>query len=723
MESRDIQLNKKFMTLFLAVFLLFNMTSDISIAQEKGKVILININRTSLSDLDAIQSLKKEMDKRGYVALMNIKASKGTSDIRSYASIGAGTRSYLNTEDIDFRTLSDENKDIYLRRSAISPKLINNLNMNKLLKANLEGEFDAFPGALGYELKKNNRNIALLGNADTDLDTHREACLIAMDENGQIEKGNISSLNINDNLMPFGIRTDYVKLLEETKKYYKNNDLTVIELGDTYRLDLYKDNLNENAYKIMKESINKNISNYLNEVFKMTKQQDRIYIVSPYPKMEAYKNGYRLSPIVLFEGDGKGLLYSDTTRRVGIIGNIDIAADILNYFDVQPTMMVGKTMHKKEHNNPVDFLLKDYDKIVSTSNIRFPVLYTYAVLEMIIWMLCLIAIFFRSSIPKKSFEILSSILTFTMSIPLVLLIAPLLKLKSEISIISAVVIFLMITYYAIHKFVKEDIYKLIMLSLLVAIGVLIDGATGQNMIKNSLLGYDPIIGARYYGIGNEYMGVLIGSLILSLAGLMEKGKIGKKFASVMMVFAVVILGFPKMGANVGGTITAVFCFLYFVLTLYNIKIDIKKLAFISIAVVGVVAVMAIIDIYFIGSKSHLAGAIEKIASGGPMVILGIIQRKIAMNLKLIGISIWSKVLILGLVVVGTLFYKPFGMLKKLCDMYPYFAKGWSAIIVGTIVGFLVNDSGVISAATGIAYVIIPVLVLVIKNIDKLSQQV
>ncbi|SHH06953.1 hypothetical protein [Tepidibacter thalassicus] len=714
-------MKRKFLVMVLIVVTALNFISNISFSQNKGKVILININRTSISDLKEIDSLNKEMDKRGYIGLMNIRGSNGTSDIKSYATIGSGTRAYLSKGDIDFRTINEENDYIYLRRTGIKGKHINNLNINKLKNDNLKGEYGAFLGALGYEFKNNNLSLAVLGNADTDEQNHREICLIAMDDNGQIEKGNIDDLNIKDDLMPFGIKTDYKKLLGETKKYYKNSDLLIVELGDTYRLDLYKENLNKQTYNKLKQDINKNISGYLNEIFKMVNKEDRVYIISTYPKMQDYKNGYKLSYVILFEGDKKGLLSSATTRRKGIIGNVDIPVDILDYFGINSKLMVGKKIEKILENNNINLLIGDYEKTVSNSKIRVPVLYTYAALEMIVWILTVLALFFKNNIPKNSFKILSSFLKFTMTIPFALLIAPLFNFKSVLSIIACTVIVLISVYYLVHKFIKDDLNKLIALGLLVSIGVLIDGVSGQNMIKNSLLGYDPIIGARYYGIGNEYMGVLIGSLIFSLVGLLEKNKIAKKTILIILLISVVILGHPKMGANVGGTITAVFSFLYLILRLYDIKIDMKKIILICIAVVCVVASMAVIDIFFIGSKSHLAGAIQKIISGGPLVIIQIIKRKIEMNLRLIGVTIWSKVLISGILIVGVLFYKPIGIFKNICEEYSYLTKGWSAIVVGSTVGFFVNDSGVVAAATSIAYVIIPLLVIITKHVDKLRK--
>ena len=76
-----------------------------------------------------------------------------------------------------------------------------------------------------------------------------------MDNYGRIEDGNINDINIKDDTMPFGIRTDYNKLTTETKTLYENNDALFVDLGDTYRLDEYKELLNENTYAKMKRKI------------------------------------------------------------------------------------------------------------------------------------------------------------------------------------------------------------------------------------------------------------------------------------------------------------------------------------------------------------------------------------------------------------------------------------------------------------------------------------
>ena len=180
----------------------------------------------------------------------------------------------------------------------------------------------------------------------------------------------------------------------------------------------------------------------------------------------------------------------------------------------------------------------------------------------------------------------------------------------------------------------------------------------------------------------------------------------------------IIIGFPKLGANVGGTITAVFAFLFVSIRLLGKKIDFKKLIYISLAVISMVGLMALIDLFVVENQSHLAEAIKQVIAGGPAVIYQIIVRKISMNLRIMGTTIWSKVLLSTIVVLGILFYRPVGWIKKISIKYPKLAMGWSGIIVACIIGFAVNDSGIVVAATSAIFLTSTILYLIIDDLNN-----
>ena len=125
----------------------------------------------------------------------------------------------------------------------------------------------------------------------------------------------------------------------------------------------------------------------------------RIFIFSPYPSSKDITSGRNLSP-VLFYGEGipRGLLHSDTTRRSGIVGNIDIAPSILQYFDTENPQIQGKALDFVSLTDNYNFLVSLEDQVVKTSNHRYPVLSSFASFEILILVLSLTILILREKL-------------------------------------------------------------------------------------------------------------------------------------------------------------------------------------------------------------------------------------------------------------------------------------------------------------------------------------
>ena len=114
---------------------------------------------------------------------------------------------------------------------------------------------------------------------------------------------------------------------------------------------------------------------------------------------------------------------------------------------------------------------------------------------------------------------------------------------------------------------------------------MLDLLHGAALNSRSFLGYDPLGGARFYGMGNEYMGIQIGSLILGFGSLCSL--LLRKFSqpeqkegtpppfllkviranrlsllltfglfAVFSLLVIFMMASPNYGANFGGAITA-----------------------------------------------------------------------------------------------------------------------------------------------------------------------
>lgn len=723
-------MKKKLISLLLSlmVILSFSMSSVYADTNQQGKIIYISLNRTSLEHLLEIPIIQKKTSDSGYVALMTTRGDGSNSDQKSFASIGAGVRANVLDQDYTiFESLDKDGKEQFKAVTGATPWAINNLRINRDLNQNSDyGSYGATLGTLGTTLNENALKVALLGNSDIikngELKKIRNLALTCMDKYGRVKSGNVDNINKNDNTMPYGISTDYEKLKKETKKYYENSDITFVELGDTYRLDEFRKNLNENTYKSIQDEIYKRVSDYLTEVFDMVGENDTVYIVSEFQSNLDNLNKRRLAPVMKFTKDGYGLLESATTRNNGIVSNIDIGVDILNEFGIKNELMIGKPFKTVQAENGIEKLTNDFKRIVSINSIRASVVNTYVGIVSASWVIAMIALLFKNKIPKKEkglgrdqiFKILKEFIKLGLIMPLAFLTAPIFQFKTQTGLVTGVLIATII-YYVIGStvFKKDDIKQMGFYAFLTIGLIILDCIIGTPLMKSNIMSYDAINGARYYGVGNEYEGVTIASAVFALAVLLNYKKIPKWLAVVLSIIILVTSAMPSMGANVGGAISECVAYLLFILLIFDVKLDLKKIIMIGVATVLVVVAFAGLD-FLMGSESHLSVFTNQIIQEGPAAIINTFGRKIQMNMKLAKSSVWVNILIVSIVIIGALIFKPSGHFKKIHDRYPMIFKGFMASFVGCIVTLLVNDSGIVAASTAAIYILIPLIIISIN---------
>lgn len=713
---------KRITSMFIAMIILVCSMCNNSFASENKKTIFINMNRTNLDYMTEIPVLKNELNNRGYIGLMNIRGDKGTDDERSYATIGAGRRANVaSKENINFEEYTEKNSKVYEAAVGKSAQAINDLSINMSLSASALGEYEATLGSLGQTLSDNNIKRAVLGNADivsnNSLIKNRNICLIAMDNSGRVPAGNINDINIEDSSMPYGIRTDYDKLLSETKKYYNENDILFVELGDTYRLDMYKQNLNDDTYEKMKSAINDNINTYLSEVLKVVGENDIVYITSAFPSQLDYQNKKRLSPVIKFKGEGKGILLSATTRRDGIIANLDLGVDILNEYGLSNDHMVGRILKSEDKDDNIQYLSHELEKITAISEARSNIINTFVTIIAASWVIGMIAVFARNKIPYKEtvFKVLKELIKLGIIMPLAFLLSPIINYRTEFGVGTTIIITTLILYILGRVLFKDDIKNMGFFALITILLIAVDSVFGTYLMQNNIMSYDAMIGARYYGIGNEYEGVTIASAIFAFAVLLEYKKIPKWLTVVALVLILITSAYPSMGANVGGAISECIAYLLFLMLIFDVKLDFKKILILGFSAVAIVAVFALLDLVT-GSQSHLGAFVNQIIVEGPSAIFNTFGRKIAMNVKLAQTSVWVNILLSGIAIIAVLIFRPSEHFRKIARKYPVIFKGFIASMVGCVVTLLVNDSGIVAASTASIYILIPIIIMSINLI-------
>lgn len=708
-----------------------DQSADNNTAKNKGKVIVIDMNRVNMDNMSRFKSISGLIDKSAFIGQMNIRGDKGYDDRRNYASIGStGRVNILPETRISFEKSTEDQKKIY--QAATGTKALNinldNINFIDFYNQN-KGEYKSSIGYLGQTLSSNGKKIGVLGNSDYYDSTgqfvkNRDFCLAVMDSRGRIHDGVLDGINKKKTNFPYGIGTDYKKLREETKRLYESSDLLFVELGDTFRLDEYKENLNKNTYAKMKRMVYSEANKYIASTLKMAGDNDTIYIIGSFPSRLDYKNNRRLAPVIRIDKSekGSGLLETSTTRRKGVIANIDLGVDILNRFGLKNKFMNGRVIKSVPMENSFEYLQKDYKKIIAISSIRMSIINIYVTIIVASWIICALALWKKEKIPQKHrgkvLNVLKEFVKLGLIMPLAFLTAPILQARTEPGVALSIIAATIVYYLAGRVLFKNDDMKQICLfaSAMIAI-IVVDSALYTPLMESNIMSYDPMIGARYYGIGNEYEGVTIGSAIIGFAILLEHKSIKRWMVVPFLLLVLFTSAYPAMGANVGGAISECVAYIVFILLIYDIKIDLKKALMILLATGGLVVAFAIADIA-LGLGSHLGNFVNQILANGPMEIVNVFARKIEMNVKLAQTTVWVNILLAGLAILALIIFRPNKNFAAMKAKYPLIYKGYLSIMVGCIVTLFVNDSGIISSATDSIYLLIPIIIIMIN--EKMS---
>lgn len=704
----------------LSFFVFTAFTADVQASENyrDKKAVMVVIDRIDLEDIAGLPALK-EIVHNGSVGLMNVRTSGTTTASKAYVTIGSGARAEGTPSAVIAVEADGEAVQVFYRRTGIHPAegTVINPEINRLIAQNAEGEYGALPGTLGRYLHLHGFKTAVLGNGDCGENRIRWAAAIAMDREGIVDYGRVGKdVLLRDPLFPTGYRSDFRKVLSCLDVLWDKSNFMVIETGDITRIEESREFLSDDMYDYHRQAALERIDDFLSKVKeKVDLNKGLLIVATPYYSAERAKEGKKLTPLVIYgPGFSKGLLTSGTTRREGIVGNVDIAPTVLHYFGIKDAQVIGRPIKSIPEEKNLERIKTINQVTVNTSKFRYPVLSRYAIFVIFVILLGLVCVLCTGVFKTRLVALEKLFLMAVMMFPVVVLFIPLLKLQTLGSTGAAAVILTM-GCAATLSLIKDTSRRLLVVSGLTSVAIFTDIVTGGNLIKVSLLGYDPIIGARYYGIGNEYMGVIVGSSLVMISSMLEENRMGIWTAAILLAVILAVIGYPGLGANVGGAITAFAAYSFFLIRLRKNRITLRHVLIIVTGIVTVVLAFAILDLQVLESHSHLAQALKNAVDRGPLYLLSIINRKIAMNLKLLKYTIWTKVLMTVIAVTGILLYKPVGIFKRVFSRYPNLAKGWSSIVVAAAVGMAVNDSGVVTSATSSIFFISSLLYVLIEE--------
>lgn len=641
-------------------------------AKDNKKVYLIVVNKLTLKDIETMEKLK-DIIKEGSIGLMNTRGTSGYSGAESFLTINSSEKSYANYSSIDFKTMDDG-------------KIVNR-SFSRLINLNENNKYTPYLGAIGDNLHSKGLKTAIYGNSNLEDMQLNTSALIPMDSRGLIDYGNIDNITIETEDYPFLIKTDYSKMLKEVENSL--GDLIVVDTGDIERIYRYKDYVSNEEFKMIRKEILLDIDRFIENLIKgLSKENSFVIITSPNSGDMTIDSNSKLSPIILWgNGVENGTLTSQTTKKDNIVSNIDIGPTIMDFFGASTDNMSGNKINSIRKNIKLIDLMKENNQINTVSKVRYNTLYYYGLFSMISLGIVIILILVKVKLSEVAKKYIKVLFGMVIILPTVFNFLSILRLESVYSFTLFLLLFILVSIFILWL-TKKSSNQIMYISGVSIFIIISDLIFKGNIIKYSVLSYDPTIGARYYGIGNEMVGFFLGSITIFSINILRKYK-RKIIPLILLILGTILVGHPRYGANVGGTMAFIMALVFYIMEIFNKELNIKRLLISLLLIVFLVFVMGYIDIKINSNTTHLGNTLLLVRKNGLYYLRNVIFRKILMNIKLVGNSFWTYLLLINMTFHSVIF----GNRKDNTDWMARVAG-----IAGAIGGFLLNDSGLILTA-------------------------
>lgn len=660
------------MALLLLLLLLFSPSLN-----AQGRVVLLMVNGLEPVDLLQIGSSNLEILKEeGAIGLMNTRTGDMYHPQSTFLTLGTGRRAIGTGENYQPLLLENGGEAHFLE-------------YDNLYKKNQHGSYGAIPGLLGSILKEHGLERILL---TTSPGLH--ALFFLMDREGKA---------------PLVYHLPRESLLEEDLllKALSPSNLLLIEKGEEEGMD---GEVLDHLLGLLREELHGD--------------RDLFLLLSPTPSKRSLQRGSNLTPILAWGlGIEAGVITSSTTRQRALVTNLDLLPTILSFFHL-PTMasLPGGVLEGLPGRMTWEGLSGLHQGLLFTANWRPTFIKVFVFFQIILLFLFFLLFLWKSPLLQS---LLSLLCRYLFTIPTTFLLSGFFSGQS----LPLFLFFFFLLSFSLallfSYFSKGPLDYIILSNLTILAFILLDLFFGPYLLGRSLLGYDPIIGARFYGIGNEYMGILIGSSVMGTLALWDRYREASLFLPSLIFFLIIILflGLPFLGANLGGTFSAIFVFSLTLLILKRSALTMKGMALSFGITFLLLAILLLLEsILNTSLKSHIGQTIDLLREEGVLELARIIMRKLGMNLKLMRWTIWTRVLLSFTLFLVIFFNQPYGLMEKTLRDHPHLGIGLKTAVLGSIVTMVVNDSGVVAMATLLFFPIFSIFYLILYTIHQESEE-
>jgi hypothetical protein len=584
--------------------------------------------------------------------------------------------------------------------------------------------YGAEPGALGSALETADIPVTTVGNADTGYPTAPAPAgpghwvlLGAMDEDGVVEQA-VAGPQLLEEMpdAPFGVRTNQDFIETATARVLdKGCGVTFVDHGDLERADEWALATGRLQVAARDEALLAADDTLGAVMTQLDFERDLLLVVSP---TSPWWDWDVHLGIAVARGPGfeaGDTLQSAFTRRRGVISLTDVAPTVLAHLGLpRPESMTGRRWFSVEGpEDRVEAGVTIDRESIFVENMKTPVSAGFVIAQVLIYVLAIVFIARRErpshesrygrgaewaalgvvAFPISTF-LAGAVDQHALGIPGMVAVL----VAIDLALVAGSVLFL-----------RDSFDRLLAITAITFLVLCADLLTGGRLQLNTVLGYSPVVGGRYAGLGNIAFAILGISALLTGALIVHRGQ-GRRvtliIAAVIFAAAVFFDGAPQLGSDVGGVLALVPALGVTILLLAGRRPNWR------VAVIAVVGAAVLVGLFLAidlsrpdDQQTHLARLYEDVRDRGASVMVDTIGRKLRANIRLFRSTLWTYFVPPALLVIAFLLRRPRGRWQALAEAYPKLRSGLLGGLLLAVIGFALNDSGIVIPAVILTYLV------------------
>lgn len=414
-----------------------------------------------------------------------------------------------------------------------------------------------------------------------------------------------------------------------------------------------------------------------------------VVAVSPAPSEAMREEGDVVTPVVLARGRAEDLLEaagavgglaSDTTRRQGLVANLDVAPTLFDFLDEPiPATMPGSPM-RVEGEAPDDL----HERYLAVRELRIPVQVGALALGLVV-LLGGTAFVLAGGRSRTVARLLAVGGLVAVTLPAAFLPASDLPRVAWWTVLPVVaVVVTLIVGAGIRLGRRDPTIPVAVVAAASASVLVLDAALGWRASMVPLFGGAALEGGRFFGLGNINAGVLLAGAVLTAAHLPSRAGVA------LLLGAALFAGLPWLGSNFGAALT-----LFAAAGLW-LGLRVRRrlgwpevAAAAAITILGTAAIVAV-HAFLATGETHVARLADEAGRTGLGPVIDALGRRLGIAVRVTSQVPVAWLLLPALAGLAVVAWRRWGYLAK----DPAWRDAVVVLCLTGLVGFVVNDTGI-----------------------------